>query len=459
MDSKPLDIFFSYSHKDEIFRDELEVHLSMLKRQGLINPWHDRKITPGEEWKGHIDAHINDANIILLLVTANFLASDYCFDIEMKRALERHEVGEACVLPIILAPVEGWKYSPFSKLHVLPKDGKPITRWDDRDEAFVNVAEGIRKTVEKLSEIKSLRNEKVKQLAVTQNELRNIDSSVTISQESNAPLDEDIQIPTKASLITQFFAGSTSLNSLTSLVNLVCSILVLTFIFFNSGQLTASDQNQIELPEKPSEAFELDLPRKGDETTVPEPFNDPKNSRLSVVTYQKTKDSLFISRLKSGIKPILLLCFVALYVVSCFLVWALEGSEALLIAFLAQFAWIVSPWWVISFPAVILKFLFSLLKIQFLGSIFNALSYIVPATLSGWLIGSASKSKKTLGMGEEYDSSSIPFRTSLAIGAIIIVISVSYFGGSLAAMISGITGFSSCILTFLLSEAETENSE
>jgi hypothetical protein len=153
MISEPISIFFSYSHKDEPFRDQLEIHLSMLKRQGLIKPWNDRMITAGDEWKGQIDENLNAADIVLLLVTANSLASDYCYDIEMKRAMERHEIDEARVIPIILSPVEGWSYSPFAKLKVLPKDGKPVTRWDDRDEAFVNVVQGIREAVLSLSRL------------------------------------------------------------------------------------------------------------------------------------------------------------------------------------------------------------------------------------------------------------------------------------------------------------------
>ena len=157
MTSKPVEVFFSYSHKDEPFREQLETHLSMLKRQGLIKPWHDRMITAGNEWKGQIDNNLNAADIVLLLVTANFLASDYCYDIEMMRAMERHELGEARVVPIILASVEGWMHSPFAKLQVLPRDGKPVTKWDDRDEAFVNVAQGIRRTIESLSQASSVK--------------------------------------------------------------------------------------------------------------------------------------------------------------------------------------------------------------------------------------------------------------------------------------------------------------
>ena len=152
MTSKPVEIFFSYSHKDEPFREQLETHLSMLKRQGLIKPWHDQMITAGDEWKGQIDDNLNVADIVLLLVTANFFASDYCYDIEMTRAMERHEIDEARVVPIILTPVEGWMHSSFAKLQVLPKDGKPVTKWEDRDEAFVDIAPGIRRVIESLSQ-------------------------------------------------------------------------------------------------------------------------------------------------------------------------------------------------------------------------------------------------------------------------------------------------------------------
>ena len=174
MTSKPIKIFFSYSHKDEPFREQLETHLSMLKRQGLIKPWHDRMITAGDEWKGQIDDNLNVADIILLLVTANFLASDYCYDIEMMRAMERHEINEARVVPIILTPVEGWMHSPFAKLQILPKDGKPVTKWEDRDEAFVNVAQGIRRVIESLSQ-----SSQVKRTASEQT--KSIDTVATIT--------------------------------------------------------------------------------------------------------------------------------------------------------------------------------------------------------------------------------------------------------------------------------------
>src|SRR5258708_28318430 len=96
-----IEIFFSYAHKDEKLREELEKQLSLLKWQGLVTSWHDRRIVAGQEWADEIDAQLNSARIILLLVSPDFIASDYCYGVEVKRAMERHEAGEALVIPII----------------------------------------------------------------------------------------------------------------------------------------------------------------------------------------------------------------------------------------------------------------------------------------------------------------------------------------------------------------------
>ncbi|MFH1740846.1 MAG: TIR domain-containing protein [bacterium] len=150
---RPIRVFYSYSHKDEDLRNQLETHLSNLQRQGVIANWHDRRIIAGEEWKKEIDEHLEEADIILLLVSADFIASDYCYEIEMKRALERHENGEARVIPIILRPTE-WAEAPFAKLQALPKDAKPVTTWQpndpNNDEAWLDVAKGIRRAAEGL---------------------------------------------------------------------------------------------------------------------------------------------------------------------------------------------------------------------------------------------------------------------------------------------------------------------
>lgn len=145
--TKPIEVFISYSHKDDELREELVTHLANLKRQKKITAWHDRAIEAGEEWEAQIKGKLESAQIILLLISPPFMASEYCYDIELQRAIERHDAGNARVIPIILRPCD-WKGSPFSKLQALPKDAKPITQWHDRDEAFLNVIQGIRRAVE-----------------------------------------------------------------------------------------------------------------------------------------------------------------------------------------------------------------------------------------------------------------------------------------------------------------------
>src|SRR5215207_6386821 len=150
--SNPPEVFISYSHEDEALLKRLERHLNGLKRAGLITLWHGRKIFPGEHWEEEIDKHLSSAQIILLLVSVNFLDSDYCYGVEFKRALERHEMGAAYAIPVILSPC-AWSDTPLKKLHALPTDAKPVTQWTDSDEAFLSVTNGIRQVIKKLSRI------------------------------------------------------------------------------------------------------------------------------------------------------------------------------------------------------------------------------------------------------------------------------------------------------------------
>jgi hypothetical protein len=136
-------LFFSYSHRDESLRDELEKHLTMLKRQGRIEAWHDRRIIPGQPLDQAIGGQLDEASIILLLVSSDFLDSEYCYGVEVQHAMERHERGEAVVIPVILRSCD-WKSAPFGGLLALPRDGKPVITWADRDEAFLDVTEGIK---------------------------------------------------------------------------------------------------------------------------------------------------------------------------------------------------------------------------------------------------------------------------------------------------------------------------
>lgn len=142
-------VFFSYSHKDEILRNTLETHLCMLRRQSIITTWHDRRIGAGNDFAKTIDENLLDSDVILLLISPDFLASDYCHDVEMTKALERHNQGKAKVIPVILRPCE-WKEAQFSNLLALPKDGKPVSKFSDIDEAFLEITTGIREAVSSL---------------------------------------------------------------------------------------------------------------------------------------------------------------------------------------------------------------------------------------------------------------------------------------------------------------------
>ncbi len=148
-DPQALNVFFSYAHQDEELRDELDSHFGILKRGDKIRTWHDREILPGGEWAGAIDHHLEVADVILLLVSPAFIASDYCWDVELKRAMERHRAGEARVIPIILRPVD-WQDAPFGKLQALPEDARPVTTWPNRDLACLDVARGLRSAIEEL---------------------------------------------------------------------------------------------------------------------------------------------------------------------------------------------------------------------------------------------------------------------------------------------------------------------
>ena len=143
----PVRVFYSYAHEDEALRNKLETHLSLLQRQGIIQAWHDREITAGRAWKDAIDQNLEAAELILLLISPDFLHSDYCYDIEMQRALERHDTGDAWVLPIHLRPVD-WQDAPFARLQALPTDARPVTEWADPDQAFRNIAQGIRQVTQ-----------------------------------------------------------------------------------------------------------------------------------------------------------------------------------------------------------------------------------------------------------------------------------------------------------------------
>ena len=143
-------LFYSYAHDDEELRDELEEHLTLLKRQRIIDSWHDRRIVAGEERADAVNQNLEKADVILLLVSASFIGSDYCWNEEMTRAMDRHEAREAVVIPVIIRDVN-WNSSPFGKLQALPTDGKSVDTWSNRDSAWRNVSEGIERAIQRLT--------------------------------------------------------------------------------------------------------------------------------------------------------------------------------------------------------------------------------------------------------------------------------------------------------------------
>ncbi|MBF0424587.1 MAG: toll/interleukin-1 receptor domain-containing protein [Magnetococcales bacterium] len=150
-----IEVFISYAHEDKNFRKALNNQLMPLKRVGLVSVWHDRMIAAGTEWESQIDAALERCQIVLLLVSPNFFASDYCYGKEAKRALERHHAGEARVIPVILKPCE-WQIDPLAKLQALPEDGKAVTSWKTHDHAWVQVAKAIREIATEGSKLGSI---------------------------------------------------------------------------------------------------------------------------------------------------------------------------------------------------------------------------------------------------------------------------------------------------------------
>jgi hypothetical protein len=146
---KVIEIYISYSHSDKRLMEELERHLKALEQQFIIKIWHDGMLLAGQEWQLEINKHLNSSQIILMLVSRDYLASEFTMDVELRRALERHERGEARVIPIILADSD-WLKTPLGKLLALPSFGKPVNNWEDREEAFEDIVKGIKRVIEEL---------------------------------------------------------------------------------------------------------------------------------------------------------------------------------------------------------------------------------------------------------------------------------------------------------------------
>ncbi|HEV2580240.1 MAG TPA: toll/interleukin-1 receptor domain-containing protein [Ktedonobacteraceae bacterium] len=147
MTDNSIGVFISYAHEDEQLYNKFETHFTLLKHQNLIATWQYRDISAGKEWSKQIGEYLAKAQLILLLVSSDFMASEYCYGIEMKQALQRHEQGDANVIPVLMRPVD-LEGAPFEKLVMLPTNLIPVTKWKNRDEAFVNIVKGIRKAIQ-----------------------------------------------------------------------------------------------------------------------------------------------------------------------------------------------------------------------------------------------------------------------------------------------------------------------
>jgi WD40 repeat protein len=146
---RPLQVFCCYARNDQQYLYELKSHLMVLQHENLIEIKADIDISPGIEWEPEIGRYLEEADIILLLISANFIASDYCFNKEMQQAMERHKQGAARVVPLIIRSA-AWENMPFGKLQALPKNAKPVTSWQNTDDAWTDIVRGIREIINAL---------------------------------------------------------------------------------------------------------------------------------------------------------------------------------------------------------------------------------------------------------------------------------------------------------------------
>lgn len=204
-------VFFSYSHDDEQYRDQLEKHLALLKRERLIESWHDRRITAGSPIDDEIGQKLEQADIVLLLVSASFLASEYCYGKEMHRAMERQAANEAIVIPVIVRPCD-WKTAPFGKLLAVPRDGKAIVTWSNYDEAYTYVAQRVREVAEGLAangaKAERQENSKSREVSATPTAKKLPRSSNMRLRKVFTEADKDAFAHDAFKFIEQFFEGS-----------------------------------------------------------------------------------------------------------------------------------------------------------------------------------------------------------------------------------------------------------
>lgn len=174
----PLEIFCCYAREDQMMLEQLKKHLMLLQRQSQIVIWSDTDLNAGIEWEKELHQHLESANIILLLISPDFMSSDYCYSTEMQRAIERHEQSSAKVIPILLRPTF-WQSAPFAKLQMLPTNATPITNWLDRDQAFHDITKQIYRVISELQKQRPL--DQASKLALEKTPGANVGSQTSIS--------------------------------------------------------------------------------------------------------------------------------------------------------------------------------------------------------------------------------------------------------------------------------------
>jgi hypothetical protein len=146
---KPAKAFISYSHIDGAALSRFATHLAMLRREGMLADWVDQKILAGGEIDKEVSRQLDACDLFLPLVSPDFLNSNYCYDTEMKRAIERHESGAIRIVPIIIEPCD-WKASPLKRFKALPRDGKPVAEWTNKNNAYLDVVTELRRLIEEM---------------------------------------------------------------------------------------------------------------------------------------------------------------------------------------------------------------------------------------------------------------------------------------------------------------------
>ena len=145
----PLDVFCCSAPEDQEMLALLVKYLSPLQRSDQITVWSAINLNSSVGWEKEFSQRLESADIILLLISPDFLASDYCYNILMKRAIERHEQGNVAVLPLLLRPTY-WKNMPFAHFQMLPRNGLPLSKWPDPDDAFLEILQAIEQIASKL---------------------------------------------------------------------------------------------------------------------------------------------------------------------------------------------------------------------------------------------------------------------------------------------------------------------